>query len=565
MLIVSWNVAGLSTTVNRIYDSYGKLNNKKPSVALSEYFERHGADIVCIQEHKIPLSQLSSRSEPLNCASIENYESFWSCCVDSKKKGLNGVVTYVKKGVGVVSANSTALGSADLDEQGRCIMTDHGKFVLFNVYVPASSGQPLSYKMKFLNALRRAMKEQRKKQKHVILVGDLNISHAKLDKFWSDRVLFINDIQKEVLTGVASSLPTWKLDLAKAWPRIEEALRTKEVVPTQTTNSLTKKTYNKYRMMVQVDGKKVFLGSHESDPRYCEFCYDFESSSYICAEEDKEILSEEENVACVSVVIELMEKIAGIRWDEATQRQVGEEAGASRVSPTRKWLNGILYEDGMVDAFRHYYSLAEGRYSNEGARIDYTLLDRSLLTYLQKGNVDSLRSCSGDEDPNTEAAALAVATANNSFRPVSFEGGGIVEADQRTLDTQFGTPHTGMIYTPPSFSDHIATSLLLHGDCCSPEFEVNSADPTTRKTQPHKTQKSIKSFFGTALIKTTNTEPSSNSKIGRTQPEQRRGSIRHFFDPTSTGTRAANQVKRPRLNTSTVKKPSILNHFRPKK
>jgi exodeoxyribonuclease III len=301
MLIVSWNVAGLSTTVNRIYESYGKSSKKKPSVVLSEYFERHGADIVCIQEHKIPFSQLSSRSEPLNCSSIENYESFWSCCVDSKKKGLNGVVTYVKKGVGVVSANSSPLGSADLDQQGRCIMTDHGKFVLFNVYVPASSGQPLSYKMKFLNALRRAMNQQRKDQKHVILVGDLNIAHSKLDIFWSDRVLFINDIQREVLSSSTESLPKWKEELAKVWPKIEAALQTKDVVSTQTTNSLTNQKYNKYRMTAQVDGKKIYLGSHESNPRYCEYCYNFESWKYICSDTEAAILAEEENVVCVSV------------------------------------------------------------------------------------------------------------------------------------------------------------------------------------------------------------------------------------------------------------------------
>ena len=163
MLIVSWNIAGLSTTVNRIHDSYrNAASKKKPSLVLAEYLKRHGADVFCVQEHKNPLSQLSTRSEPLGCSHVEGYESFWSCCVDTKKRGLNGAVTYVKKGM-VVSANSKPLGSPDLDEQGRCVMTDHGRFVIFNVYVPAGGGQPLSYKMKFLNALRRAMSEQRKK------------------------------------------------------------------------------------------------------------------------------------------------------------------------------------------------------------------------------------------------------------------------------------------------------------------------------------------------------------------------------------------------------------------
>merc|ERR1711865_779088 len=47
-----------------------------------------------------------------------------------------------------------------------------------------------------------------------------------------------------------------------------------------------------------------------------------------------------------------------------------------------------------VDAFRYYYPHAEGRYTcwcqftnkrytNEGARIDYTIIDKSLLPYIQ--------------------------------------------------------------------------------------------------------------------------------------------------------------------------------------
>mmetsp|Transcript_10011 Transcript_10011/g.14720 ORF Transcript_10011/g.14720 Transcript_10011/m.14720 type:complete len:583 (-) Transcript_10011:126-1874(-) len=582
MLIISWNVAGLSTTVNRINESYGKSSSKKkPSLVLQDYFSRHNADILCIQEHKIPLSQLSCRSEPLGCSSVEGYESFWSCCVDEKKRGLNGVVTYAKKGC-TLAANGSPLGSPDLDEQGRCVMTDHRKFVIFNVYVPASSGQPLSYKMKFLNALRRAMNDQRKKGKEVILVGDLNIAHAKLDKFWSDRVLFIDDIQREVANGLENgSFPKWKLDIAKTWPKVEAALKTKEIVPIQTTNSLTNRKYNKYRLMVKVDDRKIYLGPHESDPKYCAYCYNFDSWSYICSDTGESILAAEDNVACVSVVTELLLKIAGIRWDESTQRMIGNEAGASRFDPPRKWLNEIISEEGMVDTFRHYYPEAEGRYTcwcqftnrryeNEGVRIDYTLVDQSLLKYVLKGNVESLRVCSDQEDPNSEAAAFLAATANGRFQPVSFEGGGIIEASLATLDTQFGTPHTGMIYTPPSFSDHIGVSLLLDDACFSADLTLNETDSATRKAQPHKAQKSIASFFATASAQPSNQKASSASseqkKLNKPVPQKRQG-MQSFFSAKSTNKRSSGhfiQAKRPKLTTQN-KKPSVLNHFPPRK
>lgn len=609
MLIVCWNVAGLSTTVTRIHDSYGRKsagagnvptvsssNRSRGAAVLREYMERHGADIFCLQEHKIPLSQLSTRSEPLGCADVPGYESFWSCCVDQSKKGLNGVVTYVRKGhVPVFSANAKILGSPDLDDQGRCIMTDHGTFVLFNVYVPANSGQPLSYKMKFLNALRRAMNEQRTiHNKAVILVGDLNISHLPIDRFWSDRVLYVNKIRQEVAASESTNsanLPRWKIDLANAWSFIEKVMETKKVVPTQTTNSLTNQKYNKYRMTVQVNGKQVFLGTHETHPGFCEYVYDFDPWKYTCAETGEQILAEEGNVISIATIAELLFKISGVEWDQRLQKEIAALHGETNwKAPPRIWLNRIMEEDGMVDTFRHFYPKAEGRYTcwhqftnkrytNEGARIDFCLVDASLLPLVRKGDVESLRcGCSTTTTPchhhNTEAAALCAATANRRFEPVSFEGGGIIEASQSALDTQFGTPHTGIIYTPPSFSDHTAISLLLDDSCCEgvDSTKLNEQDPDTRKAQPHKSQKSIISFFGTV-----SSSPSSVPNLPQKWKQvnsittKRKNGIRDFFSTKESSQDTPTQAQQKRLRvvvnskSKISTKATILNHFVPKK
>lgn len=535
---------------------------------------------------------------------------------------MNGVVTFVKKGL-TVKANSRPLDSPDLDDQGRCVMTDHGSFVLFNVYVPAGGGQPLSYKMKFLNALRAAMQQQRRlHKKPVILVGDLNISHTKLDKHWSDRVLFVNDIRRqvgtmndlnidtsdtnhstghmkmnaelatkknEILTSALAPLETtttegnriniinrstissssssssclpskWMIQLAQAWPKIESALQTKQVVATQTTNPRTNEKFEKFRLKIEIDSEKsVYLGRHESSPEYCTYLYDFGACSYQCSESDETILVEEENVVSIKTVGELMAKIAGIFWDESTLRAIAASAGqASRNAPPRKWLNSVIDDDLMVDAFRFYYPNSEGRYTcwnqftnkrytNEGARIDYTLVDKSLLPYIRQGRLSSMvvgsavpgssssRSCnvcdsklssSNNYDPDSEEAALCAVTANGKFRPVSFEGGGIIEASKDTLDTQFSLPHTGMLYTPPSFSDHIAVSLLLDDEIMCTNMSTPKSigeersfssltldinDSATKKSQPHKAQKTISSFFATKNDNTISTQSSLGS------------------------------------------------------
>merc|ERR1712183_774399 len=103
------------------------------------------------------------------------------------------------------------------------------------------------------------------------------------------------------------------------------------------------------------------------------------------------------------------------------------------------------------------------------------------------------------ETPLGEEAALMAATANGMFEGGSFAGGGIAAATKRALDTQFGDgkPHTGLIYTPPSYSDHIAVSLLMKDDFRDYVGQLKLGnDSLTRKAQPHKKQRSIASFFG---------------------------------------------------------------------
>jgi exonuclease III len=58
------------------------------------------------------------------------------------------VATFARSGL-TLAATATAFGDSSLDSEGRCIMTDHGSFVLFNVYVPYSGFEyvRLAYKV----------------------------------------------------------------------------------------------------------------------------------------------------------------------------------------------------------------------------------------------------------------------------------------------------------------------------------------------------------------------------------------------------------------------------------
>lgn len=278
MHIVSWNVAGLSTTLAKIDADYGPSSiaaeenmlgdkkKRKASHAFEHYLkDLHQIDILAVQEHKIPLSQLSSRNDPYCVSMLEEYESFWCCNTDHKAKGMNGVCTFAKKGT-VVRANAAPLGRPELDKQGRCIMTDHSFFVLFNVYVPCTNNG--NNKMEFLEALQAAMSAEREKGRHVILVGDLNIAHKPRDRFWKWRPVCIEKIFEIASQGG----PNWAMDVKKNWPQVEKALKTREVRSTAVLQQQYTSSYNMYLFYVlnsPVACLVLVLGRTKKDNQCC--------------------------------------------------------------------------------------------------------------------------------------------------------------------------------------------------------------------------------------------------------------------------------------------------------
>lgn len=475
----------------------------------------------------------------------------------------------------VQSADSTPLKDPELDSQGRCIMTDHGGFVVFNVYVPNGIHPN---KMKFLNALQNAMRLQRESGKHVVLVGDMNLKIDKRDIYWKHRVVNVDELlsekedqqqqqqcegcnqqcSKEVPIDTTAengedskkssttSLPKWKTDIHNHWGQITTVLETIEAMPCQTTNPTTKQTFNRFRARVKVaDSKYAILGTYEESAEDALFHYTFSELSYEDASTNTRTICRKKNVVSVEVLTELMSKIVNVSWDPRTQREVAnsKEANLNPDSPPYMWMKALLEEDGMVDVFRHMYPEAEGRftcwhqqknrrYVNEGGRIDFTLVDKAILDQVDTSSGSLRCGTKPHANPFGEEAALMACTSNGMFQAPSFSGGGIAQVSKRALDSQFGPPHTGMIYTPPSYSDHIAISLLM-----KESFNANAGQLTlqsnasTKKSQPHKKQKSMMSFLCApgATKKTASSNSSSTASASS----------------TSTATAAAAGLKRP--------------------
>ena len=139
-----------------------------------------------------------------------------------------------------------------------------------------------------------------------------------------------------------------------------------------------------------------------------------------------------------------------------------------------------------TDRFTCWNQYTNRRYDNEGSRIDYVIVDEALWR--------SSSPVAGTLDNGRRGGnALDACTLDGRWQPAGFDGSGI--RDGRAEDYTYHTsrpPHTGIIYTPPTWSDHVAVSLLLTRVPVSTEKAPKKA---AGDAQPHARVARITSFF----------------------------------------------------------------------
>ncbi|WIA36495.1 hypothetical protein OEZ86_007794 [Tetradesmus obliquus] len=169
MRIFCWNVNSLVPTVRNINLKYGSLE---------AFFKHLDADIVCMQEVKLPQQKLTKE-----LVVVPGYQSYWAC--SEGKTGYSGVSTWAREACAAVSAEADTLLAEGCEREGRALITDHGAFVLFNVYVPNAGDRTararLPAKLAFLQALQERVDALLGSGRQVIAVGDFNIAAEPRD------------------------------------------------------------------------------------------------------------------------------------------------------------------------------------------------------------------------------------------------------------------------------------------------------------------------------------------------------------------------------------------------
>lgn len=154
MKIISWNVNGLRSILTKNFDQFLIDSN---------------ADIVCLQETKV--------YEAVTPA-IPHYKNTYFNHSELKK-GYSGTGTFCNEA-------PMSVRLIDLDAkhpEGRILLSDHTGFVLVNVYVPNAKADlsRLAYRSKIWDTAFSDFLKDVKKDKPVIVCGDLNVAHQPID------------------------------------------------------------------------------------------------------------------------------------------------------------------------------------------------------------------------------------------------------------------------------------------------------------------------------------------------------------------------------------------------
>jgi len=384
--------------------------------------------------------------------------------------------------------------------------------------VPNSAGGArLAFKLQWLRALRSAMQRARAAGKPVMLVGDMNMKSRPADSHWSGRTISHGALSQ--LAASSSEVHALAATACGFWPTLRDALRAKEHQQFETKNSHSGQVFQRWGVYVESKaGEKVRLGT-PMESEHCARasfqidgigCHDTGELLFGCGSQGTDYILKSPDALSLDDLVESLKRIAGLDVSLKEQRVIADAVGEDPTPPSvQAWLKTILNDDGMVDSFAEFHPHAKERFTcwdqyrnnrhrNQGSRIDFMLVDRTFLQKYARRGVDlDAGGAKSNLAPNSWQAAGCAAVLGGLSMPSGFEGNGMPALEEDEYFAQFRpTCSTGIVYTPPQLSDHVATSLLLEGICPHRGLGCVAKDATTKRCQPHEKTRKITDFFG---------------------------------------------------------------------
>ena len=173
--IISWNVNGIRSAYKK---------------GFVDFLKKENPDIFCLQEIKADNSQFPKELFNLGYKIIVN---------SAFKKGYSGVAVFLKKKPNEINLK---FNHKRFDREGRFIELTFNNFTLINLYIPQGGRDKLNIPYKLESYKKLFVYIKRIKQKNIILIGDFNIAHKKIDlarpKQNQNNTMFTIDERKQI-------------------------------------------------------------------------------------------------------------------------------------------------------------------------------------------------------------------------------------------------------------------------------------------------------------------------------------------------------------------------------
>jgi len=153
----------LSYNVNGIRAAFKK--------GFASWLDSTQADVICIQETKAMETQVET-----SVLEDIGYHHYW---FSAQKKGYSGVAVFSKEKPKKVTYGS---GVDHMDYEGRILRVDFDKVSIMSLYLPSGTNLArLDYKFQFMDEFNQYIKTLKKEHPNLIICGDFNICHKKID------------------------------------------------------------------------------------------------------------------------------------------------------------------------------------------------------------------------------------------------------------------------------------------------------------------------------------------------------------------------------------------------
>tara|TARA_B100000925_G_C21892259_1_gene423366 strand:- start:49 stop:831 length:783 start_codon:yes stop_codon:yes gene_type:complete len=141
-----------------------------------DWLDKQNADVVCIQETKAQLHQLTDK-----IYSPSGYFCFYE---DAEKKGYSGTAIYTRyKPKKIVRG----YGDKEFDKEGRYLEVQLDDINIVSLYLPSGSSGDVRQEAKYrcLNSFGEHLKKLYRRRSEYVICGDWNIVHTEKDiKNW---------------------------------------------------------------------------------------------------------------------------------------------------------------------------------------------------------------------------------------------------------------------------------------------------------------------------------------------------------------------------------------------